>query len=61
MDLEKIQQEVEALKNIDTTSITTPDQFIKLVEQLSTLLDKSEQSLLDTILINIENPTDNNE
>ena len=61
MDLEKLQQEAEALKQIDATQLT-PEQLTSLVEQLSSLLERSEESLINTSLIEVNpTPTDENE
>ena len=61
MDLEKLQQEAEALKQIDATQLT-PEQLTSLVEQLSSLLERSEESLINTTLIEVNpTPTDENE
>ena len=61
MDLEKLQQEAEALKQIDATQLT-PEQLTALVEQLSSLLERSEESLINTSLIEVNpTPTDENE
>jgi len=61
MDLEKLQQEAEALKQIDATQLT-PEQLTALVEQLSSLLERSEESLINTTLIEVkQTPTDENE
>lgn len=59
MDLEKLQQEAEALKNIDAAQMT-PEQLAALVDKLSSLLERSEESLLNTTLLEI-NKTDNDE
>ena len=52
MDLEKLQQEAEALRNIDASQMT-PEQLAELVEKISSLLDQSEQSLINTTLLEI--------
>jgi len=52
MDLEKLQQEAEALRNIDHSQMT-PEQLAELVEKISSLLDQSEQSLINTTLLEI--------
>ena len=62
MDLEKLKQEAEALQNIDPNQMT-PEQLSALVDKLSSLLDQSEESLINTTLIEInkteEDETDN--
>jgi hypothetical protein len=61
MDLEKLQQEAEALKQIDASQMTS-EQLTALVEQLSSLLERSEESLINTTLIEVNPPpTDENE
>ena len=61
MNLEKLQQEAEALKQIDVSQLT-PDQLSSLVEQLSSLLERSEESLINSTLIEVkQTPTDENE
>ena len=54
MDLEKLQQEAEALQNTDASQMT-PEQLAALVDKLSSLLEQSEQSLLSTTLLEIQN------
>ena len=61
MDLEKLQQEAEALKNIDATQMT-PEQLTVLVDKLSSLLEQSEQSLISSTFIELQTPNnDENE
>jgi predicted DNA-binding ArsR family transcriptional regulator len=59
MDLEKLKQEAEALQVIDATSMSQ-EQLTALVDKLSSLLERSEESLLNTTLLEI-NKTDNDE
>ena len=59
MDLEKLQQEIKSLQNIEASQMT-PEQLTELVNKLSSLLDQSEESLMNTTLIE-ENKTDNDE
>jgi hypothetical protein len=59
MDLEKLQQEVESLQKIDASQLSS-DQLVELVNKLSSILDQSEQSLINTTLIEI-NKIDNND
>ena len=54
MDLEKLQQEAEALQNTDASQMA-PEQLAALVDKLSSLLEQSEQSLLSTTLLEIQN------
>jgi hypothetical protein len=57
MDLEKLKQEAEALQVIDATSMTQ-EQLLELVDRLSSLLDQSEESLVNTSLIEINTPNE---
>jgi hypothetical protein len=57
MSLEKLKQEAEALQNIDPNQIT-PDQLAELVNRLNSLLDQSEESLINTTLIEINKTED---
>jgi hypothetical protein len=57
MDLEKLKQEAEALQVIDATSMTQ-EQLLELVDRLSSLLDQSEESLVNTSLLEINNPNE---
>ena len=59
MDLEKLKQEAEALQVIDATNMNQ-EQLLELVDRLSSLLDQSEESLVNTSLIEI-NKTDEDE
>jgi hypothetical protein len=62
MNLEKLQQEAEALKNIDVAQMT-PEQLNELFEKLSSILEQSEKSLINTTFIESqpqnEDETDN--
>ena len=62
MSLEKLQQEAEALKNIDVAQMT-PEQLNELFEKLSSILEQSEKSLINTTFIESqpqnEDETDN--
>ena len=60
MDLEKLKQEAEALKQIDTSQMT-PDQLSELIDKVSLLLTQSEQSLLSTTLLEINKTEEENE
>ena len=59
MDLEKLKQEAESLQQVDITSLS-PEQLQQLVEKLSNIIDQSEQSLLQSTLLEI-NKTENDE
>jgi hypothetical protein len=58
MDLEKLQQEAEALQTVDASQMT-PEQLAGLVDKLSSLLEQSEQSLLNNTLLEINKPENN--
>jgi hypothetical protein len=60
MSLEKLKQEAEALQSIDATQLS-PEQLSALVEQLSSLLERSEESLINTTLIDINTTPTNDE
>ena len=45
MNIEQLQQEAENLKSIDAANLT-PEQIVKLVEKLTSLMDASESALL---------------
>jgi hypothetical protein len=50
MDLEKLQQEAEALQKLDTSQMT-PEQLSELFEKLTSILEQSEKSLTNTTFI----------
>ena len=60
MSLEKLKQEAEALQNIDASQMT-PEQLTELVNKLSSLLDQSEESLINTTLIEVNKIENNDE
>jgi len=60
MNLEKLKQEAEALQNIDISNFT-PEQLTELVDKLSSLLDQSEESLINTTLIEVNKIENNDE
>jgi phage terminase large subunit-like protein len=59
MDLEKLQQEAEALKQINTAQLS-PEQLEEFLTKAMNLLEQTQQSLLNTSLIEI-NKNENNE
>jgi hypothetical protein len=59
MSLEKLQQEAEALRNVDTSQMT-PEQLTEFVNKLSSILEQSEESLKNITLIELSK-TENNE
>ncbi len=60
MSLEKLKQEAEALQNIDASQMT-PEQLTELVNKLSSLLNQSEESLINTTLIEVNKIENNDE
>ena len=60
MDLEKLQQVLKVLQQTDTSNLT-PEQLTELVNRLSTILDRSEHSLLETSLIELNKTEDKND
>jgi acyl-CoA reductase-like NAD-dependent aldehyde dehydrogenase len=58
MNLDKLKQEAEALKNTDASQMT-PDQLAEFINKLASLLDQSEQSLKNMTLIEINKPENN--
>jgi hypothetical protein len=61
MSLEKLQQEAEALQALSLTDLN-PDQLSELLDKAMALLDESEQSLINTSLIEInENKNEDDE
>ena len=59
MSLEKLQQEAEALQALALTNLN-PDQLSELLSKAMALLEESEQSIINTSLIEI-NQIENNE
>jgi hypothetical protein len=59
MNLEKLQQEAEALQKIDASQMT-PEQLAEFVNKLSSILEQSEESLKNITLIEL-NKSENNE
>jgi hypothetical protein len=60
MSLEKLQQEAEALQALASTDLT-PEQLSELLEKLSSLIEESEQSLVNTSLIELNKIEDTDE
>jgi uncharacterized protein YgbK (DUF1537 family) len=58
LELEKLKKQAEALKDIDVSKLTTTE-FEQLIEQVNKLVEDSEQSLINTTLIEINQPTNN--
>jgi len=58
MSLEKLQQQAKDLQALATTDLS-PDQLSELLSKAMSLLEESEQSLINTTLIEInENKTE---
>jgi hypothetical protein len=60
MSLEKLQQEAEELQKLAATDLT-PDQLSELLSKAMSLLEESEQSLINTTLIEINQIENNDE
>jgi hypothetical protein len=58
MDLEKLQQQANELQALSTTDLT-PEQLSDLLSKAMSLLEESEQSLINTTLLDLK--TDENE
>jgi hypothetical protein len=57
LELEKLKKQAEALKDIDVSKLTTTE-FEQLIEQVNKLVEQSEQSLLNTTLLEINTPNE---
>jgi hypothetical protein len=61
MNLEQLQQEAEKLKTIDPAALS-PEQLSEFLEKLSGILSQSEESLINTSLIELNiNENESNE
>jgi acyl-CoA reductase-like NAD-dependent aldehyde dehydrogenase len=60
MSLEKLKQEAEALQNTDISQMT-PSELSDFVEKLAFILEKSEESLKNTTLLEINKPEEEND
>jgi len=60
MDLQKLLQELEALQQMDTSTLS-PEQLTELLNKISDIADQSEQSLLNTSLLEINKIEEENE
>jgi hypothetical protein len=60
MDLEKLQQEAEALKYLNSSQMT-PEQLNEFFDRLASILDKSEQSLISSTFIELQSQNNNDE
>jgi predicted P-loop ATPase/GTPase len=52
MNLEQLQQEADKLKAINPAALS-PEQLSELITKLSSILDQSEESLINTSLIEL--------
>ena len=60
MDLRKLLQELEAIQQMDTSTLS-PEQLTELLNKISDIADQSEQSLLSTSLLEINKIEEENE
>jgi hypothetical protein len=59
MNLEQMQKQLEDIQQMDISNLT-PEQLTEVLNTLSTIMVKSEESLINTTLIEI-NQIENNE
>ena len=60
MNLEKLQQEAEALQKIDATKLT-PEQLSEFIDKLASILNQSEESMINTTLLEVNKSETNDE
>ena len=60
MDLEEIQKQLEDIQQMDISNLT-PEQLTEVLNTLSTIMAKSEESLINTTLIEINQIENNND
>ena len=60
MNLEQIQKQLEDIQKTDMSKLS-PEKLSELLNQLSSLVDESEQSLINTTLIELNKPEIKNE
>lgn len=60
MNLEQIQKQLEDIQKLDMSALS-PEKLSEVLAQLSSLVDESEQSLINTTLIEINKPETKNE
>ena len=53
MNLEKLQQEAEALQKIDATKLP-PEQLSEFINKLASILNQSEESMINTTLLDLK-------
>ena len=60
MDLEQIQKQLEDIQQLDMSSLTS-EQLDEVLSKLSTILAQSEESLINTTLLEINQQIENND
>ena len=60
MDLEEMQKQLEDIQQMDISNLT-PEQLTEVLNTLSTIMAKSEESLINTTLIEINQIENNND
>ena len=53
MNLEKLQQEAEALQKIDAAKLP-PEQLSEFINKLASILNQSEESMINTTLLDLK-------
>jgi hypothetical protein len=60
MDLEQIQKQLEDIQQLDMSGLTS-EQLDEVLSKLSTILAQSEESLINTTLLEINQQIENND
>jgi hypothetical protein len=60
MNLEEMQKQLEDIQKMDISNLT-PEQLTEVLNTLSTIMAKSEESLINTTLIEINQIENNND
>ena len=60
MNLEQMQKQLEEIQQMDMANLTS-DQLNEVLEKLSTILNQSEESLINTSLIELNKTEDRSE
>jgi hypothetical protein len=60
MNLEEMQKQLEDIQQMDISNLT-PEQLTEVLNTLSTIMAKSEESLINTTLIEINQIENNND
>ena len=58
MNLEQIQKQLEDIQQMDMSNLS-PEQLAEVLNTLSTIMAQSEESLINTSLIEINKPEEN--